>query len=994
MKLSKRDSRTKTPPERKRTKVSELPTPPIPEVPEPISNVLQGDEIEALAIKEEDLKKLRTPRPCAGEEKAPVVRQVLIRKPRPQEAGRKTHYLVAYPTALDASTKPPDYSEPEASSLSSGSRQIQPHSILGSLQDFKRIALARGNTKLAEMISEPPSLDGLILIPEKMSSKGGKKAELRPLPTQHRALQNWQRNMALRRKQQDTLCKRLGKPASELLLTVSEDHRRVQEERDLIDRCLPALHPGKGYRVGSEFWNQPEYIGDELTGLVITQTQKERGYPEPITHVGKPLRIQAEAGSQNLREPWFRYSWDKSLFLTYRRQELRQILAELDFHQPDIDGLEVIGRGQPFSSVSTQCFSEGEKDKEDTYGEVRSDPVELHEDVTSVPVIGPSLRFCGKPARWVSGTGGKGQIGIASRITFEALAGEKVTSSLTVSNDGTAAVWYDWLRLSHPNRFENLRESDQQRFYFNTRAGVILPGETKDFLFLFKSPNAGIFQESWEFRTHPTLLGGAVLQVTLWGIALYQDLMFDAREILENRLATQEATVIVQEMLNELLRGIRSPERAPSPVDAYLTEEDVFCYKNPQLHYQYQVVRGLHELWNQYMAPPPKEEEVVVEEEPPGQASSKEEELSLRKSSFGEIVPQKSPEEEIGQRQRSSVDVVRLQRSSVGFSDWQRSSMGDVHWQRSSMGDVHWQRSSLGEAHWQRNSDSIVHCQRSSFIEEETVVTKTFSEGEIPKSTGEEEEPTHLEWNLCFEDFKQAIMGLSAEDQREDALRRLNEGALELCLEQKPAQSDLLHQMCLQLWREVIDDLVSQALWLRSLLGMPEDTFKAELAVPEEPDPSTVFGTQSPLIDSKAAGKSGKEERKAGAQEKRTPTGKDKEDRRGAAKPGKEERANSKKLKAKEEKRSNRSPSRDLKEKLPVEERVTTEHASSHLEPVDPLVQKKYQQRLYVEVYGLVESLVNDMVLLAEELRGKGARQQELLPPSLCLPVCLPSDSE
>uniref|UniRef100_F6V6K7 MYCBP associated protein n=1 Tax=Ornithorhynchus anatinus TaxID=9258 RepID=F6V6K7_ORNAN len=901
--------------ERKRTKVSELPTPPIPEVPEPISNVLQGDEIEALAIKEEDLKKLRTPRPCAGEEKAPVVRQVLIRKPRPQEAGRKTHYLVAYPTALDASTKPPDYS-----GKFHGSRQIQPHSILGSLQDFKRIALARGNTKLAEMISEPPSLDGLILIPEKMSSKGGKKAELRPLPTQHRALQNWQRNMALRRKQQDTLCKRLGKPASELLLTVSEDHRRVQEERDLIDRCLP------GYRVGSEFWNQPEYIGDELTGLVITQTQKERGYPEPITHVGKPLRIQAE----NLREPWFRYSWDKSLFLTYRRQELRQILAELDFHQPDIDGLEVIGRGQPFSSVSTQCFSEGEKDKEDTYGE-------LHEDVTSVPVIGPSLRFCGKPARWVNFSlrPCKGQIGIASRITFEALAGEKVTSSLTVSNDGTAAVWYDWLRLSHPNRFENLRESDQQRFYFNTRAGVILPGETKDFLFLFKSPNAGIFQESWEFRTHPTLLGGAVLQVTLWGIALYQDLMFDAREILENRLATQEATVIVQEMLNELLRGIRSPERAPSPVDAYLTEEDVFCYKNPQLHYQYQVVRGLHELWNQYMAPPPKEEEVVVEEE-----------------------------------------------SSVGFSDWQRSSMGDVHWQRSSMGDVHWQRSSLGEAHWQRNSDSIVHCQRSSFIEEETVVTKTFSEGEIPKSTGEEEEPTHLEWNLCFEDFKQAIMGLSAEDQREDALRRLNEGALELCLEQKPAQSDLLHQMCLQLWREVIDDLVSQALWLRSLLGMPEDTFKAELAVPEEP------------VDSKAAGKSGKEERKAGAQEKRTPTGKDKEDRRGAAKPGKEERANSKKLKAKEEKRSNRSPSRDLKEKLPVEERVTTEHASSHLEPVDPLVQKKYQQRLYVEVYGLVESLVNDMVLLAEELRGKGARQQELLPPSLCLPVCLPSDSE
>ncbi|XP_038613204.1 MYCBP-associated protein [Tachyglossus aculeatus] len=968
MKLIKRDSRTKTPPEKKRTKVSELPTPPIPEVPEPISNILQGDEIEALAIKEEDLKKLHAPRPCAGEEKAPVTRQVLIRKPRPQEAGRKTHYLVAYPTALDASTKPPAYSGPEVSSFNSGSSsgQIQPHNILGSLQDFKRIALARGNTKLAEMISEPPSLGSLILTPEKMSSKRGKKAEFRSLPTQHRALQNWQRNMALRRKQQDALCKRLGKPANELLLTISEDHRRVQEERDLIDRCLPALHPGKGYRVGSEFWNQPEYIGDELTGMVITQTQKERGYPEPVTHVGKPLSIQAEAGSQNLQEPSFRYSWDKSLFLTYRRQELRQILAELDFHQPDIDRLEVIGRGQSFSSVSTQCFSECEKDNGDACGGVCSDPVESHEDVTPVPVIGPSLRFCGKPARWVNSTAGKGQIGIASRITFEALAGEKVTSSLTVSNDGTAAVWYDWLRLSQPNRFENLRDSDQQRFYFNTRAGVILPGETKDFLFLFKSPNAGIFQESWEFRTHPTLLGGAVLQVTLWGIALYQDLMFEAREMLEAKLATQEATVIVQEMLNELLGGIWSPERAPSPVDAYLTEEDVFCYKNPQLHYQYQVVRDLHELWNQYMALPLKEEEVVVEEEPPGQASSKEEELSFQKSSFGEIVPQKSLEEEIVQQQRSSVDNIRLQRSSVGFTDWQRTSLGDVHWQRSSLAEVHWQRSSLVDAHWQRNSESIVHCHRSSFIGEETVVTKSFSEGEIPKSTGEEEELTHLKWNLCFEDFKQAIMGLSSEDQREDALKRLNKGALELCLEQKPAQWDLLHQMCLQLWREVIDGLVSRDLWLRSLLGMPEkDTFMAELAVPEEP------------VDSKASGKGGKEERKAGTPEKRTPTGKDKEDRKGTAKPGKEERANSKKLKAKEEKRYTRSLSRELKEKMPVEERVITpEHVSSPLEPVDPLVQKKYQQRLYMEVYGLVESLVNNLVLLAEEIRRKAARQQ------------------
>lgn len=45
--------------EKKRAKVPEQPTPPIQEEPETVSNVLQGDDILALAIKEEDLKKVR-----------------------------------------------------------------------------------------------------------------------------------------------------------------------------------------------------------------------------------------------------------------------------------------------------------------------------------------------------------------------------------------------------------------------------------------------------------------------------------------------------------------------------------------------------------------------------------------------------------------------------------------------------------------------------------------------------------------------------------------------------------------------------------------------------------------------------------------------------------------------------------------------------------------------------------------------------------------------
>lgn len=59
---------------------------------------------------------------------------------------------------------------------------------------------------------------------------------------------------------------------------------------------------------------------------------------------------------------------------------------------------------------------------------------------------------------------------------------------------------------------------------------MILPGETRHFSFFFKSEKAGVFSESWEFGTCPELLGGALLKVSLWGIAVYQDKLAGLRE--------------------------------------------------------------------------------------------------------------------------------------------------------------------------------------------------------------------------------------------------------------------------------------------------------------------------------------------------------------------------------------------------------------------------------------------------------------------------------
>ncbi|XP_051014287.1 MYCBP-associated protein [Acomys russatus] len=938
MKALKKESRVKIPTgrfleaaeslkEKKRTKVAELPTPPIQEEPEPVSNVLQGDDILALAIKKEDLKKQHAPRFAETGEKPVVTQKFFIRKIKPKDSSRKVYHLVAHPANPDATAKPLDYSGPADSFVSSG--QILPHQILGSLQDFKRIALARGNIQLAKLIRTQPCLMTLISAKEEPKPKAPKEEEKRPLwapPLQHNFLRNWRRHIALWKKQQEALSEYLKKPASELLMHSGESYRKIQEERELIDRALPTQHDRKGFNATNWFWSPLEYLGDEVTGLLITKTKSQRGVVDPITHIRKPHAIKVETGLPAQKDAWYRNTWDRSLFLIYRRKELRSIMAELDFSPQDIDGLEVVGRGKPFSSVTVEEHSSSLEKSQKSSSEDTTflDSLTNLSDTVPMPILGPSLLFCGKPACWIRGSNPdeKKNVGIGVRLTFETLEGEKTSSELTVVNNGTVAIWYDWRRRPQPDSFQDLKRTRTQRFYFNNREGVILPGETKHFTFFFKSLNAGIFRESWEFGTHPILLGGAVLQVTLHAISLTQDIFMDERKLLESKLAAHEAITIAQSVLQELLRGILTPERVPSPVDAYLTEEDLFHYRNPRLHYQHQVVQNLHQLWQQYTEAKVSQEGplssrarfppvplVFVEQAP--------EDLHHPMSSKNATVLEYPPLQPRQETRRDPGDAFLIQKAGVGTKS----------------------------------------VPRKSIMEE--ILVEEGPDRESARSPWELESLPPPQWNLCLEDFRKAVMTFPEEPLREDALIQLNKAAVELCQEQKPLQSDLLHQMCLQLWRDLIDSLVSQSLWLRTLLGLPEKE-TVYLDVPEEQ------GQKSPPVTEVkvAVGKVGKEERKGAAQEKKQPGVRDKEEKKGAKTPGKEDRLNSKKQKIKDDKKVVKSTSRD---RLLSEDPAPDSTAPSQ-EPIDPLVMEKYTQRLHAEVYELLDILVTDMMVLADEL--------------------------
>ncbi|XP_063149000.1 MYCBP-associated protein [Candoia aspera] len=871
-------------PEKKRIKPFEQPSSPVQEEPEPVSCVLQGDEIQALAIKLEDLAKLRTENlPQEEKEKPAVVRKYLVRKSKPQEIGKKANFLVAYPAAPDESKKTLNYSGVEGPIVDTFG-YITTYSILGTLQEFKKEAIKKGHSQILRLIPEESQLSCAISVlgTYRKKPEEEKKVAQAP-PSQHLALQNWQRNMALRRRQQERLCEHLQKSESQLLMNFSEHYRRIQEQRTLIDRSIPAMYTGKGYS-GNEFWNQPVHVGHELKGLTTTLGQTELGFPEEITHVGKPQSIWKEMGTSPPKYLPFHHPWEKSLFLKRRRNELKEVLEKLDFYNPDLDGLEVIGRNQPFTNVSAESFSPCDDDgNKDSSEETSPDLLEEYPDVFSEPIFGPSLMFCGQPARWIN-TSHVGEVGIAARVTFEILAGDKAESRLTVSNNGTTAIWYDWRRLPPPFTFQERKEKRMQNFYFNTRSGAILPGETIKFSFIFKSMSAGIFSESWEFGTHPELLGGAMLQVTLWGIAIYEDITVKLREHLEKDLEAREVAVIVEENLELLLNQIRTPERVRSPLDAYVTEEELFHRKNPKLHYKHQVVKELHELWNRVMNP-----QLVEVYGEGGHSKSIATETSLPKSAADS---QKSPE-----------DI----RKSI--------------------------------------SSPVSAAKRLGLEELIDELSKTDTE-----DVAQGEEVPRVEWNLSIADFRQTLLTVPEEDEREVALAQLNKAALELCTAPLTTQADLLYQICFQLWREVIDGLVNCSLVLRSLFGMPEKDTYIETG-PEELEVKSVVA------------KSVKEDRKVQKEDKKAAL---KEKEKGKA--IKEERSNSRKGKGKEEKKV-RTSTREAKDAISFSVESSEAEFQFRQEQVDPIVQEKYREKLYVEVYGLLNSMVNKMVLLFEEVK-------------------------
>ena len=108
-------------------------------------------------------------------------------------------------------------------------------------------------------------------------------------------------------------------------------------------------------------------------------------------------------------------------------------------------------------------------------------------------------------------------------VSFQSSPNELSKSHLHLENTGTTAIYYSWQKIPRSNELNTLFAGQKERFFFDIRGGVLLPGERKKLEFLFKSDVDGVFTEYWSFQTGPVLCAGRPIHVKLTGITFSED---------------------------------------------------------------------------------------------------------------------------------------------------------------------------------------------------------------------------------------------------------------------------------------------------------------------------------------------------------------------------------------------------------------------------------------------------------------------------------------
>ena len=329
-----------------------------------------------------------------------------------------------------------------------------------------------------------------------------------------RSLQHWNKTIAQWEKQEKRISKRTGVPPEQLNMQSYELFQQKKQVRHAVEEAIPGVEAGKGFRVGSEFW-QPH--ASSKSTLHYTLTKTEAGKRPEVEFTGRPRRIQDEmkVGSATYRTR----ENNKDAYLQQRLHALAPQLDDLAKHKPDIASLEVVGQGARImteeEAFATATFTNGDKglhepllqaegassnadhkqqqqhklslvsqstrsggggaedsddnadgdDDDDHDGFVSQPPVlEFHivdADASTPALDAPNALSSITPLDPVEGC----------RVLFSTTPGERRSQVLRLTNRGSTAVSFRWQKVQRDNALGR-REDDTQRFFLDMEPGA------------------------------------------------------------------------------------------------------------------------------------------------------------------------------------------------------------------------------------------------------------------------------------------------------------------------------------------------------------------------------------------------------------------------------------------------------------------------------------------------------------------------------------------
>mmetsp|Transcript_41479 Transcript_41479/g.67323 ORF Transcript_41479/g.67323 Transcript_41479/m.67323 type:complete len:463 (-) Transcript_41479:926-2314(-) len=179
------------------------------------------------------------------------------------------------------------------------------------------------------------------------------------------------------------------------------------------------------------------------------------------------------------------------------------------------------------------------------------------------------------------------------RLSISCAVGVLAKGSITVFNIGTTALYYAWKKFDLPRLLGTTNDGCQRFFLTGNDNGSILPHQSKEFVFSFRSSKAGMFTEAWELRFTPEVPGATSPHLlTCRGTATSEDASRLQRRLLEEHLTKNQTLHTIEDILGEILQNVRTPPRVPTPVEVDSQDEEneqLFNAQNRDLKLWYHV---------------------------------------------------------------------------------------------------------------------------------------------------------------------------------------------------------------------------------------------------------------------------------------------------------------------------------------------------------------------------------------------------------------------